>query len=165
MSTPSAHHQASKAQEQAAEVVKAQLDTLETKQRADYEELTEHIRHSEMDIKGLRDANERLLKDNEEYCRRIKDLEEYRAGAEHQHQLLRVQVNYEAGWLDVAAADLETLAPGLTIKTFNEKPTESGPNPDGGVSGPVVAGPMALELDVQSEAAAVRSRQLVTPSK
>ncbi|KAG9093869.1 hypothetical protein FS749_013599 [Ceratobasidium sp. UAMH 11750] len=92
-----------------------------------------------MDIKGLRDANERLLKDNEDYRRRIKDLEEYRA--------------------DVAAADHETLTPRLTIKTFDEEPIESGPNPDGGASGPVAAGPMALELDVQSEVAAVRSRQ------
>ncbi|KAG8698715.1 hypothetical protein FRC08_005756 [Ceratobasidium sp. 394] len=145
MSTPSAHRQASKAQERAAEVVKAQLDTLETKQRTDYEELAERICHSEMDIKGLRDANERLLKDDEDY--------------QHQHQLLRAQVNYKAGRLDVAAADLETLAPGLTIKTFDEEPIESGPNPDGGASGPVAVGPMALELDVQSEAAAVRSRQ------
>ncbi|KAG9077230.1 hypothetical protein FRC06_009019, partial [Ceratobasidium sp. 370] len=129
MSAPSASRQATRAQERTLETFKECLETLETHQKADIEALTHRIHLADVEIKGLQESNSRLTRSNEEYAQRIKELENYKASMEQEIKAVHAKVSYEASWLDVAAADLQHIAPGLTIKSYDDDPTaiDAGP--------------------------------------
>ncbi|KAG9118922.1 hypothetical protein FRC07_006308 [Ceratobasidium sp. 392] len=161
MSTPSAAGQAVRAQNRGLEVFKARLETLETQHKTQVESLTERLRLAEAEMQGLREANVRLNSCNEGLCQRVADLETYRVLSEQQVRVLGSKLSYEATRLDVATADLEVIAPELTIKTSDDGPTagtgETGNL--GGASAPVTSGSAALSADAEAEAAKIRSQE------
>ncbi|KAG9089134.1 hypothetical protein FRC06_001697 [Ceratobasidium sp. 370] len=159
MSAPSASRQATRAQERTLETFKERLETLETRQKADIEALTHRIHLVDAEIKGLQESNSRLTRSNEEYARRIKVLENYKASMEQEIKVVHAKVSYEASRLDVAAADLQHIAPGLTIKSYDDDPTAIDAGPSQDALEPVASGSTALELAVQAQAATNLSLQ------
>ncbi|KAG9088968.1 hypothetical protein FRC07_012441, partial [Ceratobasidium sp. 392] len=153
MSTPSAAGQAMRAQNRGLEVFKARLETLETQHKNQVESLTERLRLAEAEIQGLCGANARLNGSDEGLCQRVADLESYRFVSEQQVRMIGSKLSYEATRLDVTAADLEVIAPGLTIKTsednLNAGMGEAGDL--GSASALVTSSSVALDVDIEAE--------------
>ncbi|KAG9080817.1 hypothetical protein FRC06_006126 [Ceratobasidium sp. 370] len=159
MSAPSASRQATCAQERTLETFKECLETLETRQKADIKAWTHCIHLADAEIKGLQESNSRLTRSNEEYAQRIKVLENYKASMEQEIKVVHAKVSYEASQLDVAAADLQHIAPGLTIKSYDDDPTAIDAGPSQDALEPVASGSTALELAVQAQVATNLSLQ------
>ncbi|KAG9084915.1 hypothetical protein FS749_004835 [Ceratobasidium sp. UAMH 11750] len=152
MSAPSASRQATRAQERSFETFKERLETLETRQKTHVDALTHRIHLAEVEIKGLQESNGRLTRSNKEFAGRIKELERYKASMEQELKVVHAKVSYEASRLDVAAADLQQIAPGLTIKSYDDGLMMMDAEFNQEAPEPVASGTTALDLAAQAQA-------------
>ncbi|KAG9124612.1 hypothetical protein FRC07_010958 [Ceratobasidium sp. 392] len=133
------------------------LKTLETQHKTQVESLTKRLRLTEAEMQGLCEANARLDSCHEGLCQWVADLETYKVLSEQQVWVLSSKLSYEATWLDVATADLEVIAPELTIKTSDEDLTAGTgvAGNIGGTSAPVASGSAALGANVEAKLAKI----------
>jgi hypothetical protein len=115
MSAPSASNQAARARDRAAEEFKVRLESLESRYKVEMKALTDRVHSTEGELKELRASNTRLQDSSEGFHRRIVELEDFKDISGQSHRIFEAKLAVEKSRLDVAAADMEVLAPGLNV--------------------------------------------------